>query len=358
MTQAVRLRQMLSVMPDCPRTLNDSLTRHFPDASAVKHSACPPWRHEQDSAAFNSSRSVHCATITHLSAGYGSYIHHTLHGIFLARRHGLRLVPTLHPSVVRTFKQASVRDAFFGGALSGCNEPLLSCLVGSSAPCVSTEHLSMLGQAKYRFSLHEVGSAVLELLEPSPALDRFLGATGRVNPDPVRTPCIAVHLRYGDACGHNANHTGRRCGPVAEYVRAVVEMSAAYGYTQVAVASDSAGAQASFLRRLPSGLNATLLTQPHQLYGDSVLAAGAMVEDLMNANATVAWSMLETFLLDVLRMARCEALVGKFTSNLSRLLFELMSARVGRVIPFVSLDAPWCFGARGTSPHGRGFFPC
>ena len=55
-------------------------------------------------------------------------------------------------------------------------------------------------------------------------------------------------------------------------------------------------------------------------------------------------------LFDLLLLGESAALVGKFTSNLDRIAYALMSARGGCLRPYVSLDAAWCFdfGVRGS----------
>ena len=44
-----------------------------------------------------------------------------------------------------------------------------------------------------------------------------------------------------------------------------------------------------------------------------------------------------------LMLSRCDLFVGKFTSNFFRAAYSLAAARCDCVVPFVSLDAPWCF---------------
>ena len=46
--------------------------------------------------------------------------------------------------------------------------------------------------------------------------------------------------------------------------------------------------------------------------------------------------------LDAHLLARTHVLVGKFTSGLFRVAYSLGAARRGALLPFVSLDAPWC----------------
>eukprot|EP00964_Phaeocystis_antarctica_P067699 scaffold40984_cov61-Phaeocystis_antarctica.AAC.2 len=44
----------------------------------------------------------------------------------------------------------------------------------------------------------------------------------------------------------------------------------------------------------------------------------------------------------MITQARCDVLVGKFTSGLFRAAYQLSAAEHGLLRPFVSLDAPWC----------------
>lgn len=113
------------------------------------------------------------------------------------------------------------------------------------------------------------------------------------------------------------------------------------------------------MRSLPSGLRAVRpSTQADRLFGDSLESADKMVEEVMRHNRSAALDMFETFVADLGALSACDAVVAKFTSNMARLAYELISARLGRVAPFVSLDSPWCFGGRQWSPEGRGFFAC
>ena len=55
-------------------------------------------------------------------------------------------------------------------------------------------------------------------------------------------------------------------------------------------------------------------------------------------------------------LGSCDMLVGKFTSNVFRIGFQLNVARTACVPPYVSLDSPWCFDwaiSAGRSGKGR-----
>ena len=60
-------------------------------------------------------------------------------------------------------------------------------------------------------------------------------------------------------------------------------------------------------------------------------------------------------------LARCDAFVGKFTSNMDRLVFALMSGRRGGCVPpYASIDSRWCFdfGVRSGRTLGNESFKC
>lgn len=60
--------------------------------------------------------------------------------------------------------------------------------------------------------------------------------------------------------------------------------------------------------------------------------------------------------IDALLLARCDVLVGKFTSGLFRAAYALASARRGGALPpFVSLDAPWCADYGVPAGHNDAF---
>jgi len=355
-------------MAACNRIAPDT-PEHLPPAPSLAV-ACAPWTHEASNSRSGDlfSPEPPCALIDHLKAGYGSYLHHAIHGMFKAQEKGLRLVPLLHHYARkeavhhRLAEDVTTRQAFVvqrKNATARCQLALLSCVTGGAAETRcdfrKAPRIVMSGQARKRHPLPAVAAAALELLQPehSPFASRWRrAARGQ--------PCIGAQLRYGDSCGTNSFHTGRKCGPVADYASAVLRLHATYGYARVVVASDSSSKLAELGALLrPHGLAVETLSPPERLLGDSIVRRRiAMVEHVMISNSSAAWLMLETFLEDLYGLAACDALVAKFTSNMARLVLELMAARLGRVPPYISLDSAWCFGGRTLSPDGRGYFPC
>jgi hypothetical protein len=56
----------------------------------------------------------------------------------------------------------------------------------------------------------------------------------------------------------------------------------------------------------------------------------------------------EATLIDIMLLASCDAFVGSLDSQMSRVALMLMSARLGRVPPFASVNNPWSHNDRVT----------
>ena len=89
--------------------------------------------------------------------------------------------------------------------------------------------------------------------------------------------------------------------------------------------------------------------------------ADARIEDLMAAGVVDAAEEFAAVLVDVTLLSDCDAFVGKFTSNMDRLVFALMSGRRGGCVPpYASIDSRWCFdfGVRSGRTLGNESFKC
>jgi hypothetical protein len=85
---------------------------------------------------------------------------------------------------------------------------------------------------------------------------------------------------------------------------------------------------------------------------------------LFNSSAVHPTTMSKQIIANMLLLASTDMLVGKFTSNVFRIAFQLMSAqsaRSGCTKPYISLDSPWCFDFRvisGVNTGERKLFMC
>ena len=72
------------------------------------------------------------------------------------------------------------------------------------------------------------------------------------------------------------------------------------------------------------------------------------------------WEQFADFFGDLHHIAACDGLVGKLTSNFDRLALALMTARMGSIPPFISLDnSTYCNNAVSTwGASAFGAFPC
>jgi len=62
-----------------------------------------------------------------------------------------------------------------------------------------------------------------------------------------------------------------------------------------------------------------------------------------------SWTEFFGFAVDLNLLAACDGFVGKFTSNLARIAFALMTAKHQCMLPYISLDSYFCAGGAGRS---------
>eukprot|EP00908_Phaeocystis_cordata_P022489 Transcript_4903.p1 GENE.Transcript_4903~~Transcript_4903.p1 ORF type:complete len:726 (+),score=74.45 Transcript_4903:159-2180(+) len=196
------------------------------------------------------------------------------------------------------------------------------------------------------------------LLQPGPSLARAVAASLRSTGlgAALRDGAVlGMHVRHGDAClAGERVRMARTCSPLAEYMQQARPLTRALGVTTIYLATDSEQVlqdtrlfpEFRFLH-LPNvsrfGVSAPA---PTRLW-DAIVKRRAKRPATRRRNHREAWMAT----VDALLLARCDAFVGKFTSTLFRTAYALQAAECDCAVPFVSLDAPWCFdyGLRGGS---------
>ena len=162
------------------------------------------------------------------------------------------------------------------------------------------------------------------------------------------SPVIGMHVRHGDACMKSeTSRTARSCEPLSAYMSTIEPYAAAIGASTIFIATDServlADARSQFpgftFLHIPNVTRTGLTTPAPTEVLDEVIKrrarTGVGVERTQHDALTAA--------VDALLLARCDVLVGKFSSGLFRAAYALAAARRGGALPpFVSLDAPWC----------------
>jgi hypothetical protein len=152
----------------------------------------------------------------------------------------------------------------------------------------------------------------------------------------LQQPCVAVHIRHGDACFHGHTSAFRPpCRATREYVAAAEELAAAYGISHAYVATDHSRIAKE------GGVVSETLRISRLEFDRSMFDSNWFIEYRMAIGAVDKRAVAETALLDLFLMASCDAFVGGFVGHYSRLAFELMVASKGFVPPYVSLDLPY-----------------
>ena len=134
-----------------------------------------------------------------------------------------------------------------------------------------------------------------------------------------------------------------------------------YGYRSVVVATDTDAALDAFsdeLKRLAPAVKvyarADARVDPKIYKKVKRMEKLFVTEDNGRAPPVVEpWAEYYGFAVDLLALADCDGFLGKFTSNLARAAYALMAHRRSCLLPYVSLDSPFCFGGRGFSRDSR-----
>ena len=167
-------------------------------------------------------------------------------------------------------------------------------------------------------------------------------------------PLLSLHVRHGDSCLlQEQDRTHRVCEPLSKYMEdAVLPMAGRYGFRSIFLATDDE----VVLNDTRAWPQFQWLYLPDLNRGD--LKTALWEENLVKKRLDNYFEAKEV-LLDVLLLAEGDAFVGKFTSNIDRIAFSLMTTRKQGLVPYASLDSPWC-GDRG-KPAGlslKGAFQC
>ena len=149
---------------------------------------------------------------------------------------------------------------------------------------------------------------------------------------------IGVHVRRGDSCLEARYDHGRKCSNFSEYMAHVERIADRYGIYNVYISTDSSDALAH-LDKYPE----------YKFYYDKAAERGG-IRNRMKIEWGLALGKVDgcheaaDVIKDIILLSETDALVGKFSSNIDRLAYQLMSARSGDCYrPFISMDANWCF---------------
>ena len=166
-------------------------------------------------------------------------------------------------------------------------------------------------------------------------------------------PVLGMHVRQGDACSSaETQRMARTCSNLSTYVEAAMPMIRSAGVKVVYLATDSQQVIED-TRMFPHlrfiHMNTTRDPPGARLWDLRVrgIRPGqhphAETTDEKASRLAANHRVARDATVDAMLLSRADILVGKFTSNLFRTAYSLAAARCDCVVPFVSLDAPWCF---------------
>ena len=164
------------------------------------------------------------------------------------------------------------------------------------------------------------------------------------------SPIVGLHIRRGDACGPGeSERTARRCWPTSAYMERLLPYARHIGCKVIYVATDSKDALIE-LRKLYGAEFQVLSLDGVSRYRDKAPpnVIDARIKRYMNPKVnSTSWANGEAWraIIDVELLARCDVLVGLFSSNLFRAAFAKRAAAIHAIPLYVSLDAPFCFDA-------------
>eukprot|EP01104_Vermistella_antarctica_P020325 TRINITY_DN8663_c0_g1_i1.p1 TRINITY_DN8663_c0_g1~~TRINITY_DN8663_c0_g1_i1.p1 ORF type:complete len:519 (-),score=53.48 TRINITY_DN8663_c0_g1_i1:67-1623(-) len=178
---------------------------------------------------------------------------------------------------------------------------------------------------------------------------------------------IGVHIRHGDHC-FMTERKKTRCFTVEEYMVRIDEVAEKYGIKAIYLSTDdghliemckSKYPQYKWLYRYADrsfydpngGKNAAKVGKNEEYRLDNLtrddFANGGVDGIFSNDIVSGVWEGLNV-MADVEMMARSYALVGTFSSSMSRLFFFRMISRSGYVPPFISMDQACCWTFKST----------
>ena len=175
-------------------------------------------------------------------------------------------------------------------------------------------------------------------------------------------PIIAMHVRRGDSCHTSLRRN--RCRSLLANLHGVEVMAARYGTSRVFLATDSPAVKEELESLAPhltfvsidsfnrSSLEASIMhcsnkhpdkTDDGLTLEDGCTGNDAWLEHRLGRGYVQQRELALATLLDLTLMSHADYFVGHFASNLSRLAYLLAVAHHRRMIPYWSVDGPWCY---------------
>jgi hypothetical protein len=156
-------------------------------------------------------------------------------------------------------------------------------------------------------------------------------------------PVIGMHVRRGDAClKRERKRMGRECHSLDEHLARVAQYAAEHRLNTIYLSTDDQ--QVINEARQRADYRFLWMPNVERLRKRPLRILDRTVAQRMRENAT-RLSQLEAWraTIEVMLLAKCEILVGQMSSTFFRTAISLRAAECDCAMPFISLDAPFCF---------------
>ena len=151
-------------------------------------------------------------------------------------------------------------------------------------------------------------------------------------PPPPPEPCVAVHVRRGDACANQE----RRCFSDEAYVQAIKKVLVLTDAYVLVIGDDNFGNLTSVLDvPVRSLVVRSPVVAARNMSINAMRARKLLVEQNMDK---LGDNLVARLLSDVQQARRCRALVGSFRAGITKLVYSLMTADRGAAPPHHALD--------------------
>jgi len=151
-------------------------------------------------------------------------------------------------------------------------------------------------------------------------------------------PVLGIHIRRGDACYNN----GRQCFPLARYFEEALLFQQRYGVSNVFIATDSEDVIAE-VRQSSDWKKHFVVKSLHwdRRFMDSKVVIEKRMASKQNEGHT-PYVLAKSAWLDLELLSDSDFLIGHLASNMFRVVLQVSAAKKERIVPYVSVDGPWC----------------
>lgn len=197
-----------------------------------------------------------------------------------------------------------------------------------------------------RFSF--VSKIVALITRPSHRIAQMVERARKDITWPNGEPIIGLHVGAGESCASGHHH--KKCDGLSVYMSQVRKIASMYKIKHIFLATDGDNSLHRQTKKYPE-------FEWHYRPKSEIAWEGKKDESVhtwgphintkgeeLDFEKINGFTVGAELVVDMTLLAQTDAFVGKFTSNTDRAVLEISAGNRGCMVPFVSLDAEWCWG--------------